>query len=183
MVPCHPVPLIFLHRRNTQLVIVDIPCGTKRGEPYDGRDVTVANPTAPPVHPLFPGKAFRIHKHLRAVPFPFHVCIGHHHAPSGPVREVYCPDRGTALLVLAFCAAVSLKGSYRLFLPAPAGLFLSCTHFSTCLSKMFYPQSPDRRLGNSIIKSGNDRLPNPWRPWISMDQSHSRSQRESDPLT
>ena len=154
------VSLIFLHRRNTQLVIVDIPRGTERGNPDDGRDVTAANPAAPLVQPFFPGKVFRIHKHLRAVPFPFsfHVCIGHGHDPL----LALCVKFTVRIVVQffqywlsAFCAAVSLKGypaaCFCQLLPA---CFFLVLILSTCLSKMFYPQSHDRRLGNSINRAG-----------------------------
>ncbi len=152
----YPVSFIFLYRRNTQLVIVDIPRGTERGEPYNGRDVTAADPAAAPVQPFFPGKVFRIHKHLRIVPFPFHVRIGHHPAPL----LALCVKFTVRIVVQffqywlsAFCAAVSLKGypaaCFCQLLPA---CFFLVLILSTCLSKMFYPQSPNRRLGNSIIK-------------------------------
>ena len=51
--------------------------------------------------------------------------------PSGPVREVLCTDRGTVLpvLVIGFLdSGIPERVSCRLFLPAPAGLFVSHAH-------------------------------------------------------
>ena len=77
----HPVGLIFLHRRDTKLVIIDIPCGTERGYSHDGCCVTAADPFTSPVQPFLTGKVFCLHQYQRTVPSLFKYHAGHIYAP------------------------------------------------------------------------------------------------------
>ena len=55
----YPVVLRVIKRHDLQLVIVEIPCRSKRGYPQYGGRVAATDPSAPILQPFFLRKAFR----------------------------------------------------------------------------------------------------------------------------